>query len=133
MRNALSSPFEVGRHGSKLECQVKSDEFLAQNSSAWSLLNELRPSAVICECEPVEPGTGDIVLAWCAASRTKEGGDEAKGPLLGHVEVSSYGEYEACHLSLEYTGNQFRVSSPMRFTVFHLVGSRPSRAEAFLS
>ena len=83
MRNALSSPFEVGRHGSKLECQVKSDEFLAQNSSAWSLLNVLKPSAVICECEPVEPGTGDFVLAWCAALRTKEGGDEARGPFWG--------------------------------------------------
>jgi len=82
-RNALSSPFEVGRHGSKLECQVKFAEYLAQNSSAWGLLNELKPSAVICECELDEPCTGDIVLAWSAALRTKEGGIEAKSPYWG--------------------------------------------------
>jgi len=82
-RNALSSPFEVGRHGSKLECQVKFAEYLAQSSSAWGLLNELKPSVVICECELDEPCTGDIVLAWSAALRMKDGGIEAKSPYWG--------------------------------------------------
>jgi len=71
-RNALSSPFEVGKHGSKLECQVKFAEYLAQNSSAWGLLDELKPKKVICECELDEPCTGDIVLAWSAALRMNE-------------------------------------------------------------
>jgi len=70
--NALSSPFEVGKHGAKLECQVKSAEYLAQNSSAWGLLNELESNRVICECELDEPCTGDIALAWGAALRRSE-------------------------------------------------------------
>ena len=71
-RNALSSPFEVGKHGSKLECQVKFAEYLVRNSSAWGLLIELKPKEVVCECELDEPCTGDVMLAWSAALRRDE-------------------------------------------------------------
>ena len=71
------------RHGSELESQVKFDGYLALSISAWGLLNELKLSTVICKCVLVESCTGDIVLAWSAALRTKEGGIEEKSPYWG--------------------------------------------------
>ena len=63
-KSELATPFQVGKHGTAMECMIKYAIWFSGQPQLWSRLSELKGKRLLCDCQLGKPCHRLVLAAW---------------------------------------------------------------------